>query len=66
MMAAYAVRADAEAPLNALVVSEIEPPGAPSGWVRVQVRGCCSQSPRHLVAAWGGPAGRAAPHDPWL
>jgi NADPH:quinone reductase-like Zn-dependent oxidoreductase len=38
MMAAYAVRADAEAPLNALVVGEIEPPGVPSGWVRVQVK----------------------------
>jgi NADPH:quinone reductase-like Zn-dependent oxidoreductase len=37
MMAAYAVRADAEAPLNALVVSEIESPGAPSRWVQVQV-----------------------------
>ena len=38
MMAAYAVRADSEAPLNALVVGEIEPPGVPPGWVRVQVR----------------------------
>ena len=38
MMAAYAVRADGEAPLNALAVGEIEPPGAPSGWVRVQVK----------------------------
>jgi NADPH:quinone reductase-like Zn-dependent oxidoreductase len=38
MMAAYAVRADAEAPLDALVVSEIEPPGVPAGWVPVQVK----------------------------
>src|SRR4029450_11059596 len=38
MMAAYAVRADAEAPLDALVVSEIEPPGVPAGAVPVQVK----------------------------
>ena len=37
-MAAYAIRADAEAPLNALVVGDIEPPGAPYGWVQVQVK----------------------------
>ena len=37
-MAAYAVRADPEAPLNALVVGEIEPPEVPSGWVQVQVK----------------------------
>jgi NADPH:quinone reductase-like Zn-dependent oxidoreductase len=37
MFAAYAVRADAEAPLDALVVGEIEPPQPPAGWVRVQV-----------------------------
>ncbi|HET9778683.1 MAG TPA: zinc-binding dehydrogenase [Propionibacteriaceae bacterium] len=38
MMAAYAIRADAQAPLNALAVGEIEPPGAPAGWVPVQVK----------------------------
>src|SRR5688572_28686200 len=38
MMAAYAVRADAEAPLNALIVGDIEPPDVPSGWVPVQVK----------------------------
>jgi NADPH:quinone reductase-like Zn-dependent oxidoreductase len=38
MMAAYAVRADAEAPLNALVIGEIEPPLVPAGWVPVQVK----------------------------
>jgi NADPH:quinone reductase-like Zn-dependent oxidoreductase len=38
MMAAYAVRTDAEAPLNALAVGDIEPPGAPAGWIPVQVR----------------------------
>jgi NADPH:quinone reductase-like Zn-dependent oxidoreductase len=38
MLAAYAARADAEAPLNALAVGEIEPPGPPEGWVRVQVK----------------------------
>ena len=66
MMAAYAVRADAEAPLNALVVGEIEPPGVPSGLGAGAGKGCCSESPRHLVAAWRGPCGRPAPHDPWL
>jgi NADPH:quinone reductase-like Zn-dependent oxidoreductase len=38
MLAAYAVRADAEAPLDALVVGEFEPPSVPGGWVRVHVR----------------------------
>jgi NADPH:quinone reductase-like Zn-dependent oxidoreductase len=38
MLAAYAVRADAEAPLNALVVGEIDPPHVPEGWVMVQVK----------------------------
>jgi NADPH:quinone reductase-like Zn-dependent oxidoreductase len=38
MMAAYAIRADPETPLNALVVGDIEPPGAPYGWVPVQVK----------------------------
>jgi NADPH:quinone reductase-like Zn-dependent oxidoreductase len=38
MLAAYAVRADAEAPLDALVVGEFEPPSVPRGWVRVHVR----------------------------
>src|SRR5215217_9339924 len=38
MMAAYAVRADAEAPLNALIVGHIEPPDVPSGWVPVRVK----------------------------
>ena len=37
-MAAYAMRADPEAPLNALVVGDIEPPSAPDGWVPVQVK----------------------------
>jgi NADPH:quinone reductase-like Zn-dependent oxidoreductase len=37
MLAAYAARSDAEAPLEALVVGEIEPPDPPAGWVRVQV-----------------------------
>src|SRR5215203_5496947 len=37
MMAAYAVRADPETPLNALIVGHIEPPDVPSGWVPVQV-----------------------------
>jgi NADPH:quinone reductase-like Zn-dependent oxidoreductase len=38
MLAAYAARTDAEVPLNALTVGEIEPPDAPKGWVRVQVK----------------------------
>src|SRR5512133_379885 len=37
MLAAYAARADAEAPLNALVVGDIEPPPVPTGWVMVRV-----------------------------
>jgi NADPH:quinone reductase-like Zn-dependent oxidoreductase len=38
MLAAYAVRADADAPLDALAVGDIEPPRPPTGWVRVQVK----------------------------
>jgi len=38
MFAAYAVRADADAPLNALAVGEMEPPSPPTGWVRVRVK----------------------------
>jgi NADPH:quinone reductase-like Zn-dependent oxidoreductase len=38
VLAAYAVRADAEAPLNALVVGDIEPPRVPEDWVAVQVK----------------------------
>jgi NADPH:quinone reductase-like Zn-dependent oxidoreductase len=38
MMAAYAVRADREAPLDALVVGDIVPPEVPAGWVRVRVK----------------------------
>jgi NADPH:quinone reductase-like Zn-dependent oxidoreductase len=38
MLAAYAVRADAEAPLDALVVGDIEPPRVPEGWAMVQVK----------------------------
>jgi NADPH:quinone reductase-like Zn-dependent oxidoreductase len=38
MMAAYAIRADAEVPLNALIVGDIEPPRVPAGWVPVQVK----------------------------
>ena len=37
-MAAYAIRADAEVPLNALIVGDLEPRGTPSGWVSVQVK----------------------------
>ena len=37
-MAAYAVRADAEAPLDALVVGDLEPAGVPAAWVPVQVK----------------------------
>ena len=37
-MAAYAIRADAEVPLNALIVGDLEPLGTPSGWVSVQVK----------------------------
>ena len=38
MLAAYAVRANPESPLDALVVGEIEPPSVPAGWVRVVVK----------------------------
>jgi NADPH:quinone reductase-like Zn-dependent oxidoreductase len=38
MLAAYAVRADAEEPLDALAVGEMDPPNVPDGWVSVQVR----------------------------
>src|SRR5215211_3285457 len=38
MLAAYAVRADAEAPLDALVVGEIEQPQVPTGWRPVRVK----------------------------
>jgi NADPH:quinone reductase-like Zn-dependent oxidoreductase len=38
MLAAYAVRADADAPLNALAVGDLEPPSPPTDWVRVQVK----------------------------
>jgi NADPH:quinone reductase-like Zn-dependent oxidoreductase len=38
MLAAYAVRADADAPLDALAVGDIEPPRTPADWVRVQVK----------------------------
>ena len=38
MFAAYAVRADADAPLNALAVGEMEAPSPPTGWVRVRVK----------------------------
>jgi NADPH:quinone reductase-like Zn-dependent oxidoreductase len=38
MLAAYAVRADPESPLDALVVGEIGPPSVPADWVRVQVK----------------------------
>jgi NADPH:quinone reductase-like Zn-dependent oxidoreductase len=38
MLAAYASRADSADPLNALVVGEIEAPGAPDGWVEIEVR----------------------------
>ena len=38
MLAACAVAADSESPLNALRVGEIEPPEVPTDWVRVEVR----------------------------
>jgi NADPH:quinone reductase-like Zn-dependent oxidoreductase len=38
MLAAYAVRADADAPLKSLAVGDIETPSPPTGWVRVQVK----------------------------
>ncbi|HEY5821928.1 MAG TPA: zinc-binding dehydrogenase [Propionibacteriaceae bacterium] len=40
MLAAYAVSADADQPLNALRVGEIEPPEVPEDWVEVTVRAC--------------------------
>ena len=38
MLAAHAVTADPDQPLNALVVDEIDPPDTPADWVEVQVR----------------------------
>ena len=38
MLAAYAAGADADDPLGALRVSEIEPPAVPDGWVSVEVK----------------------------
>src|SRR6187431_2086996 len=38
MLAAYAVRADADTPLSALAVGDVEPPSPPTGWVRVLVK----------------------------
>ena len=38
MLAAYAVSADADTPLNALRVGQIDPPPVPDGWVEVEVR----------------------------
>jgi NADPH:quinone reductase-like Zn-dependent oxidoreductase len=38
MLAAYTVRADPEAPLDALVVGEIEQPEVPAGWRPVRVK----------------------------
>src|SRR6476661_9782094 len=38
MLAAYAVDADAQNPLTALRVDQIEPPPVPAGWVEVRVR----------------------------
>ena len=38
MLAAYAVSADADQPLNALRVGEIDPPPTPEDWVAVEVR----------------------------
>ena len=38
MLAAYAVAADAQNPLSALRVGEIDPPSVPAGWVEVRVR----------------------------
>ena len=38
MLAAYAVAADAQDPLSALRVGEIDPPSVPAGWVEVRVR----------------------------
>lgn len=38
MLAAYAARQSAADPLSGLEVGEVDHPGAPQGWVRVQVR----------------------------
>jgi len=38
MLAAYADRADADRPLDALVVGDLEPPAVPDDWVEVEVR----------------------------
>ena len=38
MLAAYAVAADAQNPLSALRVGEIDPPSVPADWVEVRVR----------------------------
>lgn len=38
MLAAYARNADADQPLNALVVGELEPPATPPDWVEIEVR----------------------------
>ena len=38
MLAAYAAASDADDPLSALQVAEIEPPAVPAGWVEVEVR----------------------------
>ncbi len=38
MLAAYAVAADADQPLSALRVGELDPPPVPEGWVQVEVR----------------------------
>jgi NADPH:quinone reductase-like Zn-dependent oxidoreductase len=38
MLAAYVARTDADAPLAALEVGELEPPGTPAEWVDVEVR----------------------------
>ncbi|GAA3620557.1 zinc-binding dehydrogenase [Microlunatus ginsengisoli] len=38
MLAAYAVTADADDPLEALRVDQIEPPAVPDGWIEVSVR----------------------------
>jgi NADPH:quinone reductase-like Zn-dependent oxidoreductase len=38
MLAAYALRADANDPLNALAIGELDPPSLPTGWRKVQVK----------------------------
>jgi NADPH:quinone reductase-like Zn-dependent oxidoreductase len=38
MLAAYAVAADADDPLNALRVDHLDPPEVPAGWIEVRVR----------------------------